>query len=252
MPLQRSLLKKAKQHGDKLVAQCPACAEMGGDSKGVHLVIYPDERFGCVAYPKDKAHRRRIAELVGDKRYPTKSWQLMRKSKDAPRHPSSNSAGALVQPQSCYGPIPSLTVEAIQIARATAKQPSEASESVIVDAVSDASDASFPYPYKEIEGVPVQGDSLLYAGYGETTSDPSDDIVQRAAAMFSGKVRHFAPSTPLPPSLAGVLRDWKHRPTSVLLPPAGPRLLGWSRKGKPIYARDEEPKQPEKLSQKSR
>ena len=48
-------------------AQCPACAEAGQDKTGEHLRIYPDGRFGCCVYPKDREHRKRIFALVGER-----------------------------------------------------------------------------------------------------------------------------------------------------------------------------------------
>ena len=55
--------------GSKLVGQCPACAEEGGDKQRNHLVIQADGRFGCVIHPgaQGKAHRQRIFQLIGDK-----------------------------------------------------------------------------------------------------------------------------------------------------------------------------------------
>jgi len=55
--------------GSKLIGQCPACAEEGGDKQRNHLVIQADGRFGCVIHPgaSGKAHRQRIFQLIGDK-----------------------------------------------------------------------------------------------------------------------------------------------------------------------------------------
>ena len=55
--------------GSKLVGQCPACAEVGGDKQRNHLVVQADGRFGCVIHPgsSGKAHRQRIFQLIGDK-----------------------------------------------------------------------------------------------------------------------------------------------------------------------------------------
>jgi hypothetical protein len=64
MRIDRNKLKNLKEQDDKITAQCPACAEDGKDSKGDHLVIYRNGRFGCVV-KKSKAHRKRIFELVG-------------------------------------------------------------------------------------------------------------------------------------------------------------------------------------------
>ncbi len=60
-------LVRAKKRGDKLIAQCPACAQAGGDKSAQHLVIFEDGagRWGCVQYPGDKEHRRQIAAIVG-------------------------------------------------------------------------------------------------------------------------------------------------------------------------------------------
>jgi hypothetical protein len=65
MSLNISKLKNVKQKTDKTTAQCPACAEVGGDAKGEHLVIYSDGKFGCAAHPNDKAHRKEIFRLAG-------------------------------------------------------------------------------------------------------------------------------------------------------------------------------------------
>lgn len=46
-------------------ARCPACAESGSDQKGEHLRIYPDGRFGCCVFPRDREHRKRIFALAG-------------------------------------------------------------------------------------------------------------------------------------------------------------------------------------------
>lgn len=55
-----------ESQGDRLVGQCPACAEDGGDSLGNHLVVFPDGRFGCVKHQGDEGreHRSRIARFL--------------------------------------------------------------------------------------------------------------------------------------------------------------------------------------------
>lgn len=58
-------LVKRKDRAGKIIAQCPACAENGGDSSGEHLVIYPDGKFGCAVNPRDHVHRQRIFKLIG-------------------------------------------------------------------------------------------------------------------------------------------------------------------------------------------
>lgn len=63
-----SRLHKAKIRAGKVVAQCPACAEVGADRSGEHLVIFDQGagKWGCVAFPGDKEHRRQIAGAVGN------------------------------------------------------------------------------------------------------------------------------------------------------------------------------------------
>ena len=66
MRIDLSRLKNIEHKSDgKTVAQCPACAAAGSDTRGEHLVIFPDRSFGCVAHPKDKSHNRKILSLVG-------------------------------------------------------------------------------------------------------------------------------------------------------------------------------------------
>lgn len=65
MPLDVSQLQKVKRRGDKITAQCPACAEAGADKRGDHLAVFADGRFACIAFQGDHEHRRRIFELVG-------------------------------------------------------------------------------------------------------------------------------------------------------------------------------------------
>jgi len=71
MSLDISKLKNAHTRGDKTIAQCPACAEVGHDQKGEHLFINANGRFGCVVYPGNsieaKGHRKRIFALCGDR-----------------------------------------------------------------------------------------------------------------------------------------------------------------------------------------
>jgi P4 family phage/plasmid primase-like protien len=57
---------KQRANGDTEAA-CPACREMGGDKTGNHLLVKADGRFGCVAYPNDGDHRKRIFALIGTK-----------------------------------------------------------------------------------------------------------------------------------------------------------------------------------------
>ena len=69
MAIDSSKLENVKQHGSKVIARCPACAETGNDRKGEHLFIEPSGRFGCVVFPGNDGHkhRQRIFELAGIK-----------------------------------------------------------------------------------------------------------------------------------------------------------------------------------------
>jgi hypothetical protein len=69
MAIDLSKLENVKQHGSKVIARCPACAETGNDRKGEHLFIEQSGRFGCVVFPgtEGHSHRQRIFELVGIK-----------------------------------------------------------------------------------------------------------------------------------------------------------------------------------------
>jgi hypothetical protein len=44
--------------------RCPACAEIGKDTAGDNLTVFPSGKFHCIAAGKDKAHNRRIIELM--------------------------------------------------------------------------------------------------------------------------------------------------------------------------------------------
>jgi len=63
-------LEKPRVRGGKLICRCPACAEIGADRSGEHLVILGEGRgpFRCIVDPEGKggAHSRRIFELVGE------------------------------------------------------------------------------------------------------------------------------------------------------------------------------------------
>jgi hypothetical protein len=45
---------------------CPACREIGKDTDGDNLKVFPSGKFHCIAAGKDKAHNRRIIELKPD------------------------------------------------------------------------------------------------------------------------------------------------------------------------------------------
>ncbi len=59
-------LEGVRDRGAKIIARCPACAASGQDRRGEHLILYPDGRYGCVAFPGDSDHRRLIWRLAGN------------------------------------------------------------------------------------------------------------------------------------------------------------------------------------------
>ena len=67
MPLDKSRLEKVKDRPDGgYTARCPACAaESGGDSQGVHLIVFPDGKYGCAKFQGDSEHRKEVWRLAG-------------------------------------------------------------------------------------------------------------------------------------------------------------------------------------------
>jgi hypothetical protein len=61
-------LENCHKKASKVVARCPACAEIGQDRQGNHLILYDNGRFGCVKYQGTERieHRKRIFQLVGE------------------------------------------------------------------------------------------------------------------------------------------------------------------------------------------
>jgi hypothetical protein len=69
-----SKLHNVVERDGSAVAQCPACAALGRDSKGCHLVVYDDGAFSCIGFSghseEARAHRREVARLAGWKTSP--------------------------------------------------------------------------------------------------------------------------------------------------------------------------------------
>lgn len=87
MALDSSKLEKVSRRNDRIIARCPACAEAGGDTKGEHLIVYPDGRFGCALYPGDNEHRRRIWQLAGAGRSSAQQTPRKRLIRETPETP---------------------------------------------------------------------------------------------------------------------------------------------------------------------
>jgi len=66
----RRLAVSRRLEDGTVVARCPACAAVGQDRSGEHLVIYPNGRFGCVVHPcaAGLLHRKAIWEAVGERK----------------------------------------------------------------------------------------------------------------------------------------------------------------------------------------
>jgi hypothetical protein len=81
--LEISRLEKVRRlAAGKIIARCPACAEVGSDRTGNHLAIFPDGRFACAAHAGDEDHRKRVFALVGIHSEPDpeqrREWQEQR------------------------------------------------------------------------------------------------------------------------------------------------------------------------------
>jgi hypothetical protein len=96
MSLDVAKLEKVRElAGGVVQAQCPACAQGGGDRKGEHLRIYPDGRYGCCVHPKDGEHRKKIFALAGSLRTATgKPGTFTLRLKTPPALPAARSVKA--------------------------------------------------------------------------------------------------------------------------------------------------------------
>lgn len=94
MSLDVKKLEKVRELANGVTqARCPACAEGGGDSKGQHLRIYADGRYGCCVHPKDAQHRKRIFALVGERQ--RRSFTVKVAGATRPAEPARSVRGAL-------------------------------------------------------------------------------------------------------------------------------------------------------------
>jgi hypothetical protein len=84
MAINEQLLQRVKRHGDRITAQCPACAAAGMDKNGQHLRINGKGQFACVVHPgkAGRWHRKLIFQMVGVKEQQTEKpkivWRLKR------------------------------------------------------------------------------------------------------------------------------------------------------------------------------
>ena len=69
MAIDTTRLEKTIRIGSKIIARCPACAELDQDHKGNHFFLDTSGHFGCVKYQgiNGRDHRKRVFQLVGIK-----------------------------------------------------------------------------------------------------------------------------------------------------------------------------------------
>jgi hypothetical protein len=247
MSLKLALLKNVKHRPGKILAQCPACAEVGGDSKSIHLVVYPDGKFGCSANPKDRAHRRRIAELVGDPERRVKPWTLKLRGKAV-------MAGAQ---QPTPTPITSLSRNSVQGVNASNNAPSEVSGKTFsdkTDAYKDSTHCTAKFDQictavhkgllrhpSEVSENAVTSDpsEVSVSSIATNPCEPSEDIVAKALSLFEGKVvAVIAPDGIVPGRFRDVLVTWSSTRNHPGLQDYTPKkLCGWTRGGSPVYCK---------------
>lgn len=100
MSIDISRLENVRTIGNKTIARCPACAEIGHDKKGNHLVISQDGKFACVMFQgaSGHEHRKRIFRLAGIKECPKNTIsikQTSRASHDTPEVVMDNVLGRI-------------------------------------------------------------------------------------------------------------------------------------------------------------
>jgi len=83
MSLDRTKLENIVKLDGKITARCPSCQEDGHDNTGNQLVVYDNEKFGCVVHSGCSEHRKRIYRLVvkrgglrNKKEFKCKLWPL--------------------------------------------------------------------------------------------------------------------------------------------------------------------------------
>jgi hypothetical protein len=239
MTLELARLKKVKYRPTKVVAQCPACAETGGDTKGVHLVVYPDGKFGCTANPKDKAHRRRIAELVGGRDRRVKPWTLRLRGK------AVLSGG---HPGAAMGtPITSLARSTAERLKKTVTTPSVTSVTNFSD-TSDALQHNTHYTGIKLYPIYIGGAASPSEASAKpsaiTPSEVSEDVIAKALNLFGGKIVAVIPHDGIVPGrFRDVLATWTPTRDHPGLQGYTPgRLLGWNKRGAPVCCRRTVPK----------
>lgn len=76
MSLADGKLACVRQRNGRIIARCPACAEIGEDNHADNLRIWPSGAYKCIKYPKGSLHNKRILKLAGAK--PTKARPMIK------------------------------------------------------------------------------------------------------------------------------------------------------------------------------
>ena len=93
MSLDSTRLEKVRQRSGKLLARCPACAEMGEDRKCDNLMIWETGAYKCIKADVGTPHHKRIWELAGDHTTTAKTRPLL-----VPRPQSTVKASPVIPP----------------------------------------------------------------------------------------------------------------------------------------------------------
>jgi len=74
---------------EKKIEPCPACRELGKDTDGDNLSVFPSGKFHCIAAGKDKAHNARIIQLMPElgSKEPSTPRRVIARPKPAPNTP---------------------------------------------------------------------------------------------------------------------------------------------------------------------
>lgn len=84
-------MEKVRQQGTRILARCPACAELGEDRKGDNLTVFENGVYACAKRQGDREHGKRILQLVGIRR----RGQAPLASRLAMPHPKRDAAAPL-------------------------------------------------------------------------------------------------------------------------------------------------------------
>jgi len=73
MPIDLSKLENVRERGGKVIARCPACAELGEDRKADNLAIFNGGAYRCIKDDNEQ-HSRRIYQIAGAEKSASLQW----------------------------------------------------------------------------------------------------------------------------------------------------------------------------------